>query len=256
MAITINQGGVLHQLSKASTNDGGILRPIYGTPKDNLTLHWGGFTGYLKEPQYLSKSFLLGEFTVSGGMYYSPIIKATDTISPTRLNNISTDTLPTIPVDDDYEIISGIYRIKQYIHMSCVLRTKKTNDNNTFSYYFTNDGALNYYNTSPSKTYYDQGGKLYRDLKTNSNGIWETTIDKFSTYYEPISFSNYSLNDGTTYYVYGKMYSKLTYFYDAKYVKSGSSDYGKVYIKSFDENLPLDGLSFDIINNFQTVNGG
>ena len=52
------------------------------------------------------------------------------------------------------------------------------------------------------------------------------------------------------------MYSKLTYFYDAKYVKSGSSDYGKVYIKSFDEDLPLDGLSFDIINNFQTVNGG
>ena len=252
MPLYTNIGGKLTEIKSLNTTTGDILKPIYGTPKENLTLHWGGFTGYLNEPEYLNNSFFLGEFTVSGGMYYSPIIKATDTISPTRLNNISTDTLPTIPVEDDYEIISGIYRIKQYIHMSCTLRTTKINDNKTFEYCFTNDGLLYGDNTIG---YYDRGGKLYRDLKINSNGIWETTIDKFSTYYEPISFSNYSLNDDTTYYVYGKMYSTLECFYDRKYVKPGSSNYGKVYVKSFYKYLPLDGLSFDIINNFQTVNG-
>ena len=77
MPITINDGGVLRQLSKVSTNDGGILKPIYGTPKDNLTLHWGGFTG---ESHYDS-DFLIGEFTSDGATYVNFSCNKNDTVS-------------------------------------------------------------------------------------------------------------------------------------------------------------------------------
>lgn len=41
MPLFTNIGGKLVEIESLNTTNDGILKPIYGTPKENMKFHWG-----------------------------------------------------------------------------------------------------------------------------------------------------------------------------------------------------------------------
>lgn len=230
MPLYTNIGGKLTEIKSLNTTTGDILKPIYGTPKENLTLHWGGFSG---QSSIQEQDVLLGEFTTSGGMLYNPIIKPTDTIAPTKYTSITSDDLPTIPPLSDTQAIvpPGIYMVEY-----CVCNIFKIKSTKTVKY----DTYKVRYRLTHSRIF-----------KIQSDGTWKMTRDDFSNYNR--GYDNYSVDayDEGTYYLYGAIQTYISYTYKW-YYKSNPDELFKYDITTY---LPFDGLSFDITNNFQTVNG-
>ena len=231
MPLYTNIGGKLTEIKSLNTTTGDILKPIYGTPKENTTLHWGGFSG---QSGIVEDDILLGEFTVSGGMLYNPIIKPTDTIAPTKYTSITSDDLPTIPPPSDTQIKilpPGIYMVKY-----CVCNIFKTKSTKTVKY----DTYKHKYTLTYSRIF-----------EIQSDGTWKMTRDDFSNYNR--GSDNFSVNayDEGTYYLYGAIRTYISYTYKL-YYKSNPDELNERDITIY---LPFDGLSFDITNKFQTVNG-
>lgn len=230
MPLYTNIGGKLTEIKSLNTTTGDILKPIYGTPKENLTLHWGGFSG---QSSFQEQDVLLGEFTTSGGMLYNPIIKPTDTIAPTKYTSITSDDLPTIPPHSDGFLIAppGIYMVKY-----CVCNIFKTKSTKTVKY----DTYKHKYTLTYSRIF-----------EIQSDGTWKMTKNNFSDYNRGSDNFSVKAYDEGTYYLYGAIQTDISYYYKI-YYKSQPDDIMEQVIRT---DLPFDGLSFDITNNFQTVNG-
>ena len=81
-------GGKLIEIKSLNTTTGGILKPIYGTPKDNVTLYWGGFTGDSctivssgNSYDFKFQPFLIGKFDITCPTYVNFSCNANDTMT-------------------------------------------------------------------------------------------------------------------------------------------------------------------------------
>ena len=86
MPLYTNIGGKLMEIKSLNTTTGDILKPIYGTPKENMKFHWGGFTG-----QSSSSNMLIGTITLNCPTYVSVLIEIPDNTA---------NTLFTAPTDE------------------------------------------------------------------------------------------------------------------------------------------------------------
>ena len=73
MPLYTNIGGKLIEIKSLNTTTGGILKPIYGTPKENKKFHWGGFTGNSSTDQ-----ILIGTITLNCLTYVSVLLEIPD----------------------------------------------------------------------------------------------------------------------------------------------------------------------------------
>ena len=226
MPLYTNIGGKLTEIKSLNTTTGNILKPIYGTPKENTTLHWGGFSG---QSGIVEDDILLGEFTVSGGMLYNPIIKPTDTIAPTKYTSITSDDLPTITPNENYSIVSpGIYKVEYCVSNIFKIKSTKTVDNNTYKRRYTLTNK--------------------RIFEIQSDKTWKITKNDFSNYNGGFNFSVKSYDEGT-YYLYGGIITTIEYYYKERWNQTDD-----IRERVITTQLSFDGLSFDITNNFQTIN--
>lgn len=216
MPITINDGGVLRQLSKVSTNDGGILKPIYGTPKDNLTLHWGGFTGISDEYQ---NDFLIGEFTIDCPTYVNLNVKSDDGLN-NQYMSIPSDIATQLGITSEQWGIAKNFKF-------AVCHTIK----------YKLEKSVN-----PENYHRKYSREFSREFSKDSNGSWVISKDTF-TKYNSLKYASISL-DENKYYVYVHKYAYLyTTFYDNAYH----------YITKY---LDFSGMTLNTEFNFQTLNGG
>lgn len=92
MPLYTNIGGKLIEIKSLNTTTGDILKPIYGTPKENMKFHWGGFTG-----ESSSSSMLIGTITLNCPTYVSILLEIPDNTAST-LFVTPTDQM----IDDDF----------------------------------------------------------------------------------------------------------------------------------------------------------
>ena len=93
MPLYTNIGGKLTEIKSLNTTTGDILKPIYGTPKENMKFHWGGFTGYGN-----TSHILIGTITLNCPTYVSVLLEIPDNTASTLL------VTPT-----DQMIVDGFY---------------------------------------------------------------------------------------------------------------------------------------------------
>lgn len=94
MPLFTNIGGKLVEIESLNTTNDGILKPIYGTPKENMRFHWGGFTGE-SNTQYI----LIGTITLNCPTYVSVLLEIPDN---------TYNTLFTTPTD---EFVTKYYKL-------------------------------------------------------------------------------------------------------------------------------------------------
>ena len=217
MPLYTNIGGKLVEIKSLNTTNNGILKPIYGTPKDNLTLHWGGFTG---ESAIHQNDFLIGEFNIDSPTYVSHNVIPTD-----NLNNLYTsvpsDFATQLGISTDKLEKATIFRFEvcQYVNY----KTTKTVNENTFL-----------------RTYLR---KFSRRFTKNSNGNWEKTEDTFNNYNSTVSTRPVSF-DENIYYVYVNNYARIF-----------ATDSGG-YSVGNEKFLDFSQMSMDVKFTFQTLNNG
>ena len=86
MPLYTNIGGKLIEIKSLNTTTGDILKPIYGTPKENKKFHWGGFTGNSSTDQ-----ILIGTITLNCPTYVSVLLEIPDNTANTLFNTVPTD---------------------------------------------------------------------------------------------------------------------------------------------------------------------
>lgn len=225
MPITINQGGVLHQLSKASTNDGGILRPIYGTPKDNLTLHWGGFSGgscISSFDKYVNGRstykvdrypILIGECTIDSPTYVSFSCNLYDEMINQYANNVTN----LLSLNSHWSGFDNIYLTVKHL---VEFKTTKS---------------------LSAEKYVSRYKSFTKKYTKNSSGVWETYYGDITSddiwNVEPISL------DDNKYYIYSIKYAYADVTNDTTRPK---------YFTPID----FSGMEMNLNFKFQTLNGG
>ena len=124
MPLYTNIGGKLTEIKSLNTTTGDILKPIYGTPKENTTLHWGGFTGESND-DYM----LIGTITLNCPTYVSMLLEIPDNTASTLF---TTPTDETITEYMTLDFSDGDYYKVSYLESSSI------NFNNN-SYSLTNE---------------------------------------------------------------------------------------------------------------------
>ena len=135
MPLYTNIGGKLIEIKSLNTTTGDILKPIYGTPKENMKFHWGGFTG-----QSSLSSMLIGTITLNCPTYVSVLLEIPDntasTLFVTPTDQMIVDTLDAGIIDaDKYD-----YKVVYYEQSSISFGNNSSSHNNNKSYLRTSDG--------------------------------------------------------------------------------------------------------------------
>lgn len=219
MAITANVGGVLHQLSKVSVNNGGVLKQIYGTPKDDLPLYWGGFTGDSHEWVYEDKSMktkykpiLIGECTIDSPCYVNFTCNLTDTMT------------------NNYSNIDNILNL-----LSVTANEFPTNQNIYF--HVTQLVSFKTEKSISATNYFSWENEVHKTFTKNSSGAWDVSGFDFSK--NNIWSSDPKSIDENKYYIYA---TKCAYVQD--------------YYHNDRKIIDFSGMEMNFNFKFQTLNGG
>lgn len=218
MPLYTNIGGKLIEIKSLNTTTGDILKPIYGTPKENLTLHWGGFTG---TSSTIQSDFLIGEVNVDGSTYVSYNLTSTD-----NLNNLYT----SVPSDFATQLGISTDELKNATKFCFkVVKCFKFKTEKTIN-------ELKYF-----KSYVRE---FYRTFTKNSNGNWEKTEDTFNNYNSSIIIQRPTTFEENTFYVYVNNYA----FINALDVND--------HVVGNRKFLDFSQMSMNVEFKFQTLNNG
>ena len=133
MPLYTNIGGKLVEIESLNTTNDGILKPIYGTPKENMKFHWGGFTGYGD-----SSNILIGTITLNCPTYVSVLLEIPDNTASTLFVTPNDQMI----VDGFYEDINTTmydYRLVYYEWSKISFGGNDGSLNNTKSYLRTSN---------------------------------------------------------------------------------------------------------------------
>lgn len=186
MPLFTNIGGKLIEIKSLNTTTGNILKPIYGTPKENMKFHWGGFTG-----ESIIDKMLIGTVTLNCPTYVSVLIEIPDNTA---------NTLFTAPTDDiltkyfTIDVTRYDYRFK-YMEVASISFNNET-------YSLTN--SKTYLRTSSGWSLEEDFVKnttLTKPLLTNNTTTekqYEVTVSRYS-YYHVLRYDKGSLDYYTDY---------------------------------------------------------
>ena len=135
MPLYTNIGGKLIEIKSLNTTTGDILKPIYGTPKENMKFHWGGFTGISTS----SDKILIGTITLNCPTYVSVLLEIPDNTAST-LFVAPTDQMIVDSFDDGINTNKYDYRVDYSEASTISFFSKDVNLYNTKSYLKTSDG--------------------------------------------------------------------------------------------------------------------
>ena len=217
MPLYTNIGGKLTEIKSLNTTTGDILKPIYGTPKENLTLHWGGFTGTSSANQ---DDFLIGQFNIDSPTYVTNYRKPTD-----NLNNLYTS------VPSDLATQLGI-------------TTEQWETTTTFMFSVTQKVKYKIEKTTNKDKYYTSYTRTFnRIFEKNLNGNWEKTTDTFDNYSSigtlPLSI------DENIYYVYVNKYACIC-----------AKDSNGYFVGVGEKYLDFSQMNINVEFKFQTLSEG
>ena len=134
MPLYTNIGGKLIEIKSLNTTTGDILKPIYGTPKENMKFHWGGFTG-----ESSLSSMLIGTITLNCPTYVSVLLEIPDNTAST-LFVTPTDQMIIDSFDDGINTNKYDYRVEYTEGSTISFFSKDVSLYNTKSYLRTSDG--------------------------------------------------------------------------------------------------------------------
>lgn len=170
MPLYTNIGGKLIEIKSLNTTTGDILKPIYGTPKENMKFHWGGFTGESNDSE-----MLIGTITLNCPTYVSVLMEIPDNTA---------STLFVMPTDDVFTNYTTIDVTKYDYRVKCMEYANINFNNETHS-------LIN------SKTYLrtPSGWSLEKDFvknttltkplltnNTTTEKLYEVTVSRYSYY--------------------------------------------------------------------------
>ena len=134
MPLYTNIGGKLIEIKSLNTTTGDILKPIYGTPKENMKFHWGGFTGHGNSSQ-----ILIGTITLNCPTYVSVLLEIPDNTAST-LFVTPTDQMIVDSFDDGINTNKYDYRVIYSEDSTISFFSKDVSLSNIKSYLKTSDG--------------------------------------------------------------------------------------------------------------------
>ena len=190
MPLYTNIGGKLIEIKSLNTTTGDILKPIYGTPKENMKFHWGGFTGESNRDK-----MLIGTITLNCPTYVSVLLEIPDntasTLFVTPTDQMVTGSIIT-PDEYDFEVI--------YSEFSKILFGDKSNVLlNSKSYLRTSDGwALEQdfvKNTKLTKAYL-----MNNNIDTNEYEVKAVRYSYYTVYRRKKGDYGWSMDDTYTIY--------------------------------------------------------
>lgn len=134
MPLYTNIGGKLIEIKSLNTTTGDILKPIYGTPKENMKFHWGGFTGNGDLSQ-----ILIGTITLNCPTYVSVLLEIPDNTAST-LFVTPTDQMIVDSFNSDINTDKYDYRVEYFENSRILFGNENVLLTNTKSYLRTSDG--------------------------------------------------------------------------------------------------------------------
>ena len=134
MPLYTNIGGKLIEIKSLNTTTGDILKPIYGTPKENMKFHWGGFTG-----ESSVSSMLIGTITLNCPTYVSVLLEIPDNTAST-LFVTPTDQMIVDGFYEDINTDKYDYKVCYYELSSISYVDDSATISNEKSYLRTSDG--------------------------------------------------------------------------------------------------------------------
>ena len=133
MPLYTNIGGKLIEIKSLNTTTGNILKPIYGTPKENMKFHWGGFTG-----EGGNAEMLIGTITLNCPTYVSVLMEIPDNTAST-LFVMPTDQM-IVDHWNDIDIDKYEYKLEYSELSKIIFDNERYQLLNTKSYLRTSDG--------------------------------------------------------------------------------------------------------------------
>ena len=218
MPLYTNIGGKLIEIKSLNTTTGDILKPIYGTPKENMKFHWGGFTGESNESE-----MLIGTITLNCPTYVSVLMEIPDNTASTLF------TTPT-----DQMIVNGRSEITDIGNINTNTYDYKLTYKEYSKICFNNDYWYLLNEKSHVRTF--DGWALEQDYVKNTELI------------PPIL-----MNNNTNTNEYEVKVARCSYYIVYRREKGdnywSSSDSNIIY-------FPMDGMKADFTFTFQTLNNG
>ena len=214
MPLYTNIGGKLIEIKSLNTTTGDILKPIYGTPKENMKFHWGGFTG-----EGSNTEMLIGTLTLNCPTYVSVLLEVPDNTA------ITLCTTPT-----DQMIVNGRSEITDIGNINTNTYDYKV-EYNEFSKIFFGSITDRLYNTKSYLRTFD-GWELEQDYVKN------TSLTK-----------QYLMNNNTNTNEYEVKVARYSYYTALRRAKNTSDNWGWMKMVYF----PMDGMTADFTFSFQSL---
>ena len=172
MPLYTNIGGKLTEIKSLNTTTGDILKPIYGTPKENMKFHWGGFTG-----ENNLSSMLIGTITLNCPTYVSVLLEIPDNTAST-LFVTPTDQMVVNSFYEDINTTKYDYRLVYYECSNISFGGNNESLNNTKSYLRTsNNWVLERDYVKNTKL-----TKLYLMNNNTNTNEYEVKVARYSYY--------------------------------------------------------------------------